>query len=124
MSTPYKTFSYHTFGCKVNFADSSFIARELVKEGYNQIPIEANADICLINTCSVTEKADKKAKKMIRNIHKQFPQTKIIVYGCYAQLNPEEISDLKGVATVVGTEKKFSINEIISKKSASYGAVL
>ena len=115
MSTPYKTFSYHTFGCKVNFADSSFIARELVKEGYNQIPIEANADICLINTCSVTENADKKAKKMIRNIHKQFPQTKIIVYGCYAQLNPAEISDLKGVATVVGTEKKFSINEIISK---------
>ena len=78
MSTPYKTFSNYTFGCKVNFADSSYIVRKLIKRGYSQVPIESFSDICLINTCSVTEKADRKAKKLISSINKRFPKTKIL----------------------------------------------
>lgn len=114
MATPYKTFSYHTFGCKVNFADSSFIARELIGKGFSQVPINSNADISLINTCSVTENADKKANKLIKDLYNRFPETKIIVYGCYAQLKPIEISKLKGVALVVGAKDKFKISDIIA----------
>ena len=113
MGTPYKTFSYHTFGCKVNFADSSYIARQVIDKGLSQVSIDDYADICLINTCSVTEKADKKAKKLIKTIHNKFPETKIVVFGCYAQLQPEEITNLEGVAAVISTENKFDISNII-----------
>ena len=113
MGTPYKTFSYHTFGCKVNFADSSYIARQVIEKGLSQVSIDDYADICLINTCSVTEKADNKAKKMIRAIHNKFPETKIVVFGCYAQLKPKEISRLDGVVSVISTENKFNISDII-----------
>ena len=113
MGTPYKTFSYHTFGCKVNFADSSYIARQVIDKGLCQVSIDDYADICLINTCSVTEKADKKAKKLIKTIHNKFPETKIVVFGCYAQLQPEEITNLEGVAAVISTENKFDISDII-----------
>ena len=113
MGTPYKTFSYHTFGCKVNFADSSYIARQVINKGLSQVSIDDYADICLINTCSVTEKADKKAKKLIKTIHNKFPETKIVVFGCYAQLQPEEITNLEGVAAVISTENKFDISNII-----------
>ena len=113
MSTPYKTFSNYTFGCKVNFADSSYIARELVNRGYSQVPTENLADICLINTCSVTEKADKKAKRLIHSINKRFPETKIVVYGCYAQLSPDEIIGMNGVSCVIGDQEKFNISDII-----------
>ena len=113
MGTPYKTFSYHTFGCKVNFADSSYIARQVIEKGLSQVSIDDYADICLINTCSVTEKADNKAKKMIREIHNKFPETKIVVFGCYAQLKPREISELDGVVSVISTENKFNISDII-----------
>mgnify|MGYP000057697303 CR=1 FL=1 len=113
MGTPYKTFSYHTFGCKVNFADSSYIARQVIDKGLSQVSIDDYADICLINTCSVTEKADNKAKKMIKTIHNKFPETKIVVFGCYAQLKPKEISELDGVAAVVSTENKFNVSDII-----------
>ena len=113
MGTPYKTFSYHTFGCKVNFADSSYIARQVIDKGLSQVSIDDYADICLINTCSVTEKSDKKAKKLIKTIHNKFPETKIVVFGCYAQLQPEEITNLEGVAAVISTENKFDISNII-----------
>ena len=116
MSTPYKTFSYFTFGCKVNFADSSFIARELIDSGYNQIPFEDKADLCLINTCSVTDNADKKAEKLINSINNKYPETKIIVYGCFAQLKPEKILSIKGVNAVIGTKDKFSLNKNKKKK--------
>ena len=116
MATPYKTFSYYTFGCKVNFADSSYIARKLIDAGISQVPIENYADVCLINTCSVTDNADKKANKLIRSINLKFPESKIVVYGCYAQLKPEFISKIPGVTAVIGTEEKFNINNILSDK--------
>ena len=119
MSTPYKTFSYFTFGCKVNFADSSFIARELIDSGYNQIPFEDKADLCLINTCSVTDNADKKAEKLINSINNKYPETKIIVYGCFAQLKPEKILSIKGVNAVIGTKDKFSLKNIVENQNLS-----
>ena len=113
MATPYKTFSYQTFGCKVNFADSSHIARQIIDKGLSQVSINDYADICLINTCSVTEKADRKANKLIKSIHQKFPDSKIVVYGCYAQLEPEKIRSLDGVAAVIGTNEKFNLSDII-----------
>ena len=114
MSSPYKPFSYYTFGCKVNFADSSYISSELIDLGMSQVSIDSNADICFINTCSVTENADKKANRIIRNINKRFPDTKIVVMGCYAQLKPDEIMSQKGVVKVVGAYDKFDINKLLS----------
>ena len=114
MSSPYKTFSYYTFGCKVNFADSSYISSELIDLGMSQVSIDSNADICFINTCSVTENADKKANRIIRNINERFPDTKIVVMGCYAQLKPDEIMSQKGVVKVVGAYDKFDINKLLS----------
>ena len=78
MATPYKTFSYYTFGCKVNFADSSFIARQLINKGFSQVPFRSDADYCLINTCSVTDNADLKARRLINSVNNQFPNTKIV----------------------------------------------
>ena len=80
-----------------------------------QLKFENFADICLINTCSVTEKADRKAKKLIKSINRKFPKTKIIVYGCYAQLKPNDIIDMEGVSCVIGDEEKFNIGDIIDE---------
>ena len=114
MSSPYKTFSYYTFGCKVNFADSSYIADQLIGFGMSQVPFDNYADFCFINTCSVTENADRKARKIIKKINEKFPETKIVVLGCFAQLKPTEISKIKGVHNVVGAHDKFNISKILS----------
>ncbi|MAZ61632.1 MAG: tRNA (N(6)-L-threonylcarbamoyladenosine(37)-C(2))-methylthiotransferase MtaB [Candidatus Marinimicrobia bacterium] len=111
MSSPYLKFAYHTFGCKVNFADSCLISRELIKEGLSQVNIKDQADIYILNTCSVTENADKKAQKFIKKLHLKYPQSKIIVTGCYAQLKPKEISEIKGVSKVIGLNDKFNFKE-------------
>ena len=113
MSSPYKTFSCFTFGCKVNFADTSMIARQLVDFGCSQIYDDINADICIINTCSVTDLADRKAQKLIKKINYNCPKAKIIVTGCYAQLKPEEISNIEGVDYVVGADGKLDINNYL-----------
>ena len=110
MSSPYKTFAYYTFGCKVNFADTCTIARKLADHGLSEVKIDDIADMYIINTCSVTEKADKKAEKFINRIHKKSPQSKIIVTGCYAQLNAEHIYRIKGVSYVVSAKNKFDID--------------
>ena len=111
MSSPYLKFAYHTFGCKVNFADSCLISRELIKEGLSQVNINDQADIYILNTCSVTENADKKAQKFIKKLNFKYPQSKIIVTGCYAQLKPKEISEIKGVSKVIGINDKFNYKE-------------
>ena len=111
MSSPYLKFAYHTFGCKVNFADSCLISRELIKEGLSQVNINDQADIYILNTCSVTENADKKAQKFIKKLNFKYPQSKIIVTGCYAQLKPKEISEIKGVSKVIGINDKFNFKE-------------
>jgi len=125
MSSPYKTFTCLTYGCKVNFADSSTISRQLINLGYSRIDNESEADIFIINTCSVTDMADKKAQKVIRKIHSKSPKSKIIVTGCYAQLKPNEIYDIPGVDYVIGTNEKLDADTYLqvlkdeSKKSVS-----
>ncbi len=113
MSSPYQRFAYYTFGCKVNFADSCMIARNLINKGLTEVSIEQDAEIYIINTCSVTEKADKKAEHFIRKLNRRSPESKIIVTGCYAQLKPEKINKLPGVSKVVNAKNKFNINKYI-----------
>jgi len=117
MSSPYKTFSCITYGCKVNFADSSSISRQLTDLGYSLISNDQLADIYIINTCSVTDMADKKAQKIIRKINNNSPDSKIIVTGCYAQLKPDEIITIPGVDYVVGMNDKLNINSYIDNNN-------
>ena len=113
MSSPYNTFSYFTFGCKVNFADTCTISRQLIDKGLSEVKIDDIADIYIINTCSVTENANKKARRFINRLHKKSPDSKIIVTGCYAQLNPEELNNIPGVSCVVSAENKFNVESYI-----------
>ena len=122
MSSPYLKFAYHTFGCKVNFADSCMISRELIKEGLSEVNIKEKADIYILNTCSVTENADRKAQKFIKKLNLKYPESKIVVTGCYAELKPLEISKIKGVSKVIGLNDKFNIKEyynLISENNIS-----
>jgi len=113
MSSPYKTFSIQSFGCKVNFADTSSISTKLIKNGLSLVSENHIADIYILNTCSVTENADKKANKYINRIHSKAPSSRIIVTGCYAQLSPKTIKEIPGVDVVIGAENKFDIEKYI-----------
>jgi threonylcarbamoyladenosine tRNA methylthiotransferase MtaB len=108
-----KTAAYYTFGCKLNFAELSTIGKELSALGIRRARQGEQADFCIINTCSVTEPADKKCRQMIRRIHKLHPSAYTIVTGCYAQLKPEEASSLEGVDLVLGAEQKSGISRYI-----------
>ena len=113
MSTPYKTVAFHTFGCKLNYAETSSLSRDFIASGYAQVDFHDQADVYIINSCSVTENADKKTHKKVRQILKRSPGAKIAIIGCYAQLNPEEIKQIPGVSLIVGTEEKFNLLEHI-----------
>ncbi|MDY5859032.1 MAG: tRNA (N(6)-L-threonylcarbamoyladenosine(37)-C(2))-methylthiotransferase MtaB [Porphyromonas sp.] len=106
-----KTAAYYTLGCKLNFAETSSIGRSLLSEGVRTAGEGERADICVINTCSVTELADKKCRYMIRRAQREHPGSFVVVTGCYAQLKPEEVVELEGVNLVVGGEQKLSIVE-------------
>ncbi len=98
--------AFITLGCKLNFAETSTFARAFAAEGYEEVRPGADVDIVVINTCSVTEHADKKCRNLIRRLHKTAPDATIAVTGCYAQLKPEEILAIEGVDLVVGAESK------------------
>jgi threonylcarbamoyladenosine tRNA methylthiotransferase MtaB len=108
-----KTVAYYTLGCKLNFAETSTIGRELSCLGIRRAGTGEKADFCLVNTCSVTELADKKCRRMIRYIRKQHPDAFMIVTGCYAQLKPVEISQIEGVDLVLGAAEKGEISGIL-----------
>ena len=97
---------YHTFGCKLNFAETSTVARTFADAGITRVSGGEKPDIIVINTCSVTELADKKCRQTIRSFHRRYPKADILVTGCYAQLKPEEVSSLEGVAIVAGNDRK------------------
>ena len=111
MGSPYKTVAFQTLGCKLNFAETSTLARDFSSHGYAQVGIDNPADIYVINTCSVTENANKKARKAVRRALRKSPQAKVAVIGCYAQLNPQEIANIPGVSIVAGAEDKFNLIE-------------
>lgn len=104
-----KKAAYYTLGCKLNFAETSTIGKVLAEQGVRKVRGGEKADICVVNTCSVTELADKKCRQTIRRIGKQHPGAFIVVTGCYAQLKPEEVSHIEGVDLVLGAEQKLDI---------------
>ena len=119
-----KTAAFYTLGCKLNFSETSTISRDLEEEGYAKIDFELGADIYIINTCSVTDQADKKCRNIVRKALKYNPNAFIIVIGCYAQLKPEEISTIEGVDLVLGAQEKFNIGEYLDDTNKKNKPVL
>ncbi|MBV8326287.1 tRNA (N(6)-L-threonylcarbamoyladenosine(37)-C(2))-methylthiotransferase MtaB [Chryseobacterium sp.] len=109
MSTFQRTAAYHTLGCKLNFAETSTIARQLTDAGYDKVSFDEKANIYVINTCSVTENADRECKLHVKRAMKANPEGLVVIVGCYAQLKPEEISQIEGVDLVLGAKEKFNI---------------
>ena len=101
-----KKASYHTLGCKLNFAETSTFAQTLCEMGVVTAKKDEKADICLINTCSVTDVADHKCRQAIRRMARMNPGAFVIVTGCYAQLKPDEVSKIEGVDLVLGRNEK------------------
>lgn len=106
-----KKVAFHTLGCKLNFSETSTISRKFKRFGFDVVSFNSEADIYVINTCSVTEQADKKCRQAIKKIQHNNPNAFIAVVGCYAQLKPEEIATNLGVDLVLGTQEKFNILE-------------
>ncbi len=105
----YGTSAFYTLGCKLNFSETSTISRDLEEAGYAKIEFDKGADIYVINTCSVTDQADKKCRNIVRKALSFNPEAFVVVIGCYAQLKPVEISSIKGVDLVLGAQEKFNI---------------
>lgn len=108
-----KKVAFYTLGCKLNFAESSSIARSLETVGFVRAEFQDTPDLFVINTCSVTEQADKKCKKVVREAKKINPASSVVIIGCYAQLKPEEIAAIPGVDLVLGANEKFQLPELI-----------
>lgn len=106
---------YHTFGCKLNFAETSTVARIMQDRGISRAAKGDTPDIIVVNTCSVTELADKKCRQTIRAFHRRYPHAAILVTGCYAQLKSEEVAALDGVAVVAGSNQKLRLTEYLDR---------
>lgn len=109
---------FHTLGCKLNFSETSTLAREFEAGGYLRAPSPREADVCVINSCSVTEQSDKKCRNLIRRMNRENPSAIIAVTGCYAQLKPEEIAEIEGVDIVLGNNGKGELFEKVSRIAA------
>ncbi len=104
-----KKVAFYTLGCKLNFSETSSISRMFEDRGYEKVDFQNKPDIFIINTCSVTENADKKCKKVVKEAKKINPEAFVTIIGCYAQLKPKEISEIKGVDAVLGAAEKFQL---------------
>lgn len=120
MATP-KTVAFYTLGCKLNYSETSSIGRLFEENGYGVVQFNEGADIYVINTCSVTDFADRKCRKVVRQALKHSPNAFVVVIGCYAQLKPEEISNIEGVDLVLGAAQKFRILDFIDDLSKAPG---
>ena len=109
-----KKVAFYTLGCKLNFSETSTIARNFTDEGFDRVDFTQHADMYVINTCSVTENADKKFKTIVKQAQKVNPDAFIAAVGCYAQLKPEELADVNGVDLVLGATEKFKITDYIN----------
>lgn len=121
-----KKAAYYTLGCKLNFAETSAIGKLLSEQGIRKVREGEVADICVVNTCSVTELADKKCRQTIRRIGKEHPGAFVVVTGCYAQLKSDEVAHIEGVDLVLGAEQKLDILSYLNdlKKTNEAGAVV
>lgn len=106
--------AFYTLGCKLNFSETSTIARQFEERGYGRVKFNETPDIFVINTCSVTENADKKCKQIVKQAKKTSPNSFVIIIGCYAQLKPQEIATIKGVDAVLGAAEKFRLFEVLN----------
>ena len=113
-----KKAAFYTLGCKLNFSETSTISRQLTDLGFSKSEFNDGADVFVINTCSVTENANRECRRIIRKAKKISPSSTIIVTGCYAQLKPEAISCIDGVDMVVGANEKFNIPSLLKKFSS------
>ena len=122
-----KKIAFQTLGCKLNFAETSALGRQLKEIGFEKCKSNEEADVVIINTCSVTDTADKKGRQMIHRMIKKYPNAYIVVTGCYAQLKPEEIANIKGVDLVLGANEKVILpkflNDLEKKQQAEYHTV-
>lgn len=115
-----RTASFHTLGCKLNFAETSTVARLFAEKGIRRVQTGETPDICVVNTCSVTELADKKCRQAIRALIKKYPDAVVIVTGCYAQLKSAEIAAIPGVDIVAGTDRKLLLGEYLDEWMATH----
>ncbi len=104
-----RTVAFHTLGCKLNFSETSTLSRTLEAEGFLKKEFDDRADVYVINTCSVTDNADKECRQLVRRIQRKSPESLVVITGCYAQLKPKEISGIPGVDLVLGAAEKFNI---------------
>lgn len=110
--------AFHTLGCKLNFAETSTLAGKFLEQGYERVDFNEEADVYVINTCSVTSKADRKSKEAIKKARNRNPQAKIVAVGCYAQLQSEKIANIEGVDLILGSNEKFRILEYLQNYEA------
>lgn len=104
-----RSVAFHTLGCKLNFSETSTLLRQLEGEGFLKKSFEEQADVYVINTCSVTENADKECRQLVRRIQRKAPESLVVITGCYAQLKPKEIAEIPGVNLVLGAAEKFNL---------------
>ena len=109
-----KKAAFHTLGCKLNFSETSTISKLMVEKGFEKVEFDQEADVYVINTCSVTENADRECRQIVKNVLRKTPNAFIAVTGCYAQLKPNEISNIEGVDVVLGAKDKFRLLEYIN----------
>lgn len=124
MSTNPKTVAFHTLGCKLNFAETSTIARNLTGNGYKRVEFDQSSDVYVINTCSVTANADKECKAIVKNALRANPDGFVVVIGCYAQLKPHEIAEMEGVDLVLGATEKFNIIDYLDDLNKQTDAIV
>ena len=120
MATP-KSVAFHTLGCKLNYSETSAIGRLFENAGYMEVDFDSPADIYVINTCSVTDFADRKCRQIVRRALRNSPNAHVVVTGCYAQLKPQEIAEIPGVDLVLGAAEKFRILEFVDNLSKAPG---
>ncbi len=116
-----KSVAFYTLGCKLNYSETSSIGRLFEDGGYSIVNFEDGADVYVINTCSVTDFADRKCRKIVRQALRQAPDAKVVVVGCYAQLKPQEISEIPGVDLVLGAAEKFRIMDFVDTLTKAQG---
>src|SRR6478735_5710100 len=104
-----RSVAFHTLGCKLNFSETSTLSRQLEAEGFLKTEFDDRADVYVINTCSVTDNADKECRQLVRRIQRKAPESLVVITGCYAQLKPKEIAEIPGVDLVLGAAEKFNI---------------
>ncbi len=119
-----KKVSFYTLGCKLNQSESAVMAEQFREQGYEIVPFGEKADICVINTCTVTAKTDYRCRQMIRRAKKIVPEAKIAVVGCYAQLHPEAIRKIEGVDFILGSDRKFDLPELLEDEKKTNATII